>query len=115
MHVLAGLLNRETNRIMETECCSIYTANSSGRQWKKPDEVMKLRKNRSSFNMKRTPQKRALVTTLSPKPPKPNPFKTKSSQIKQLEKENKISSHGNLLKVCVEIMDHRVYFINSGD
>ena len=87
---------------METECCSIYTAIQ---HWKKPDEVMKLRKNKKSLNMKRTPQKRALVTSLSPKPSKPNPFKTKNSEIKQLDKENKIktSSHGNLLKVCVEL------------
>ena len=87
---------------METECCSLYTASSYGRQWKKPDEIMKLRKKRSSLNsMKRTIEKRAAVTTLSPKPPKPNPFKTKGSEIKQLEKENKINvlSRGKLLKV----------------
>ena len=86
---------------METDC--IYTTSSSGRQWKKPDEIMKLRKKRSSLNsMKRTLEKREAVATLSPKPPKPNPFKTKGSEIKQLEKENKLKvlSRGNLLKVC---------------
>ena len=87
---------------METDSCSIYTSSKSGRQWRKPDEIMKLRKKKSSVNsMKRTLEKRTGVKALSPMPPKPNPFKTKSSDIKQLDKENKIKvlSQGNL-KVC---------------
>lgn len=84
---------------MDTECCNTYTTSSSGWHWKKPDEVMKLRKKKNSI--KRTLEKRPTVTPLSPRPPKPNPFKTKSSDIKRLEKENKATVLSrNLLKVC---------------
>ena len=84
---------------MDTEYFSPYAAT----HWKKPDEIMKLRKRKTSYNsIRKTLEKPTTVTTLSPKPPKPNPFKTKSSDIKRLEKENKgsILLRGNLLKVC---------------
>lgn len=84
---------------METDCCT----SSYGQNWKKPEEIMKLRKKKTSLSSsKRTQEKRSVVTPLSPKPPKPNPFKTKSSEIKRLEKEKKadISFQGDLLKVC---------------
>ena len=80
---------------METDC----STSSYGEHWKKPEEIMKLRKKKTSLNStKRTLEKRSVVT-LSPKPPKPNPFKTKCSEIKRLEKEKK-SFQGDLLKVC---------------
>lgn len=85
---------------MEADCCT----SSYGQHWKKPEEIMKSRRKKSSRNnsAKRTLEKRSAATTLSPKPPKPNPFKVKSSEIKRLEKENKanVSFQGNLLKVC---------------
>ena len=48
----------------QTDCCSIYTTSSSGRKWKTPDEIMKLRKKRSLNTMKKTLEKGAAIATL---------------------------------------------------
>lgn len=88
---------------MEAEYCSTYTTDSSGWCWKKPDEIMKLRKKKTSLNSnKKALEKETVVTSSLPKLPKPNPFKTKTSEIKRLGKENKTNTsfRGNLLKVC---------------
>jgi len=84
--------------------CSANVVSDKDWHWKKPNEVIKLRKKKRSSTLDKT-SKENNVSSLAVKevPPriKPNPFRTKRSEIKSLEKASRESVlyHEVLLKV----------------
>ena len=76
--------------------CSAYVASDKDWHWKKPIEVIKMRKKKRSSTLdKKSKENSATGAILAVKdaPPRirPNPFRTKRSEIKSLEKGSKDS------------------------
>ena len=69
--------------------CSTYIASDKDWHWKKPTEVIKLRKKKRLSTLdKKSKENSATSLAVKEAPPltKPNPFRTKRSEIKSLEK-----------------------------
>ena len=71
--------------------CSVHVVSDKDWHWKKPNEVIRLRKKKRSSTLDKM-SKEISATSLAIKeaPPliKPNPFRTKRSEIKSLSRES---------------------------
>ncbi|XP_065912877.1 protein downstream neighbor of son homolog isoform X2 [Dysidea avara] len=87
--------------------CSTYIASDKDWHWKKPTEVIKLRKKKRLSTLdKKSKENSATSLAVKEAPPltKPNPFRTKRSEIKSLEKgiKESVLYQEVLLKVKTE-------------
>ena len=74
--------------------CSVHVVSDKDWHWKKPNEVVRLRKKKRSSTLdKMSKENSATSLAIKEAPPliKPNPFRTKRSEIKSLEKGSRES------------------------